>query len=461
MVMHLYLSTPYIGFLFHPMSHIAIFKHLCIPREILWLPTTILAMLYLASFFAKPGVKPPQNLCIANRRPCEVDIVLVTRGTRDIVEVLREVLENTVKVHLKGRRYLLTEPDADSEVVSLAKHYGFEIIIVPKWWHKGVAKGRAIWYFSEYYAENHRWYLILDDDSYPMDSHFHYEVCYADYYGFNAGNMILIPRPGKCIICWLADMIRIGHDLTSYRVSHALVRKPIFGMHGEGLLVKGYLLKKYWKTITIAEDSEFGFKAWKEIKLFQSRSRISILSPNSIGDFIKQRSRWFRGLIQALYAIPRSILPIQLLVMTSWLSAIASNAFVAWILIPLLRLGSDPNLSMLVTIATFMVFYMYIAGFIIVCRQLGIPKISILVGIFLIPLTIPFFGILEGLGALFGVLRHRSKVFHIIDKRLHREELQMLLADYIEVLKHQHVKEPISDVDILALNVLTLLSKII
>jgi len=69
------------------------------------------------------------------------------------------------------------------------------------------------------------------------------------------------------------------------------------GFHGEGLILKGSVLKEIgFGFNSITEDFRFAMELCKKgYRTWHSSTRVSILSPNSIKDFVRQRTRWFKG----------------------------------------------------------------------------------------------------------------------------------------------------------------------
>ena len=261
-----------------------------------------------------------------------VDIIITSLGDERLLGTLSVVVDKTASLS-NGKVYLLTEENASEKVVEYARSAGLIVLLVPKEWHGGKAKGRAIWWFAQNVADENRWYMFLDDDSYPLDNRFQYDVARYDKEGKLLGNCILVPRRGRALIPHLCDNLRYADDRFSLGLVLNHLGKPVFGMHGEGMLVRGDILKQYWKDITsIAEDAEFGISAGEGTKFFRSRTEISILSPHSIGDFWKQRRRWYLGLVSILPKfplLPRVLVGIRML---AW--SLGFLSVLGWILVP-------------------------------------------------------------------------------------------------------------------------------
>src|SRR5512136_1220687 len=179
-----------------------------------------------------------------------VDIVITSLGDQRLLGSLSVVIDKTVSLS-NGKVYLLTEEDASKKVVEYARSAGLVVLLVPREWDGGKAKGRAIWWFAQNVADESRWYMFLDDDSYPLDNRFQCDVARCEEEGKLLGNCILVPRRGRALIPHLCDNLRYADDRFSLGLAlNHLMGKPVFGMHGEGMLVRGDILKRYWKGIT-------------------------------------------------------------------------------------------------------------------------------------------------------------------------------------------------------------------
>jgi beta-1,4-mannosyltransferase len=75
--------------------------------------------------------------------------------------------------------------------------------------------------------------------------------------------------------------------------------ETLVGLHGELLCVKGTVLKEIgYSYNTITEDFRFSMKLIeKNYRTWQSGTRVSLKSPNCLRDLMKQRGRWFKGIV--------------------------------------------------------------------------------------------------------------------------------------------------------------------
>jgi len=116
----------------------------------------------------------------------------------------------------------------------------------------------------------------------------------------------LYPRLSNSKATFVADSLRYFDDLTIFRLGTGLLKIPLNGFHGELLVSKGCYLKDItFDRCSITEDYAYASElARRGIKVWQSETKVCILSPNTISDLIKQRNRWFRGISKDVYKAP-------------------------------------------------------------------------------------------------------------------------------------------------------------
>ncbi len=230
-----------------------------------------------------------------------VDFVIVTKASYSVMEVLEETIERVLSRFPGYRLWVVVDEGSEGipELKAIAKSSGgrMRLVVVPRGYRKGAHKARAVNYFVETVVEDRRWYAFLDDDSYPLDDRFLYELDEAKalvYVG------ILNPRPGRSILAWLADAIRYHGEVTRNRFALNRLGKPVFGLHGELLIIHGSILKEIgFETDSLAEDTWFAARLIERgVRVAQTTSRVSILSPNSVVDLWRQRARWNLGVLR-------------------------------------------------------------------------------------------------------------------------------------------------------------------
>jgi egghead protein (zeste-white 4 protein) len=222
-----------------------------------------------------------------------VEIVIVSIANQKVRNSLYETIDNIRKLNLKF--YVLVDEGAEM----IPELSAVDLVVVPKTYKQYlVAKGRAINYFIENHVQKNKWYGFVDDGNLVLDTEFLYEIPYYDQHGYVAMNPMLVMRKGKNTLTYVMDSIRIYDDLTVYRFFTGLLGRPLVGLHGELLCVKGEVLKEIgYDHHSITEDFHFAVELTKRnYKTWQSRTKVSLKSPNSLHDLMRQRGRWFKGI---------------------------------------------------------------------------------------------------------------------------------------------------------------------
>jgi len=258
-----------------------------------------------------------------------VRMVIPTIGDEHVRESLMECLDYHREVFSEYDIYCLTDEGADLED-ELRALEDIETIVVPDSYDcEAVAKGRAMQYFIETVVtgEQAYWYAFVDDDNLVLSDQFLYEIPHYEQRGFRAMNSVLTPRRGQSRITYVMDHIRLLDDLTVFRAFTGLLGRPYIGFHGELLTVRGDVLHDIgFDRHSIVEDYAFAAELIKNgVRTWQSGTRVSILSPHTLEDLFKQRSRWFVGtwnLIWDTSPVTRLFTGIRL---TSWLCAIVAG----------------------------------------------------------------------------------------------------------------------------------------
>lgn len=321
-----------------------------------------------------------------------VECVIVSVANRKVEKSLFECIAHTKKVLDNPLRILV---DEGSELIPKLEEENSLVIVPTSYRRDLVGKGRAINYFIEKEVQPDRWYAFIDDDNLILDNSFLYEIPYYEKKGYVAMNPLLVPRKGRSTLTYIMDFIRYFDDLMAFRFFTGFLGRPLVGLHGELLTTKGGVLKEIgYNNHSLAEDFRFaselvrrGYKTW------QSDSRVSIKSPNSLGDFNKQRGRWFKGVFKDWRYCPPLMKAVVGLRLLTWVLGI----FGSWALSPLWLLWES--------------FYFAIPGglYYWVIYLYGVWKSKKPYYFFLISL----FGILEVASAYAGL---RQKEFVVIDK---------------------------------------------
>jgi cellulose synthase/poly-beta-1,6-N-acetylglucosamine synthase-like glycosyltransferase len=356
----------------------------------------------------------------------------VSKANFNVLDVLEETIERVRSSFHEYKLWVVVDEGSEGipvlKALSRSPRTRFRLVVVPRDYKKGAHKARALNYFTEYYVKEDRWYVLLDDDSYPLDRNFLYELDESRalvYVG------ILAPRKGRSLIAWLADAIRFHGEITRNRFALVKLKKPIFGLHGELLIVHGSVLKMIgFETDSLAEDTWFAARLIERgIPVTQTRSRVSILSPGSVADLWRQRSRWNLGVLRDLLKgrYPASLALGKGLEIALWLTGPISY-FGAFFLVKHHIREFLPPLAAYAFLTS--------GGLVVLLAYTLYPTLAmgfrgLLLSLTLLPLTT----FLEAISVIYAAINHNKILssFIIIDKSVSREEIEMPLVPSLPV----------------------------
>lgn len=332
------------------------------------------------------------------RRKRKLEFVLVSVASHSVKNSLFESITHTKQYFPKYLLTILIDEGADLtyELLALEREGKLRVVITPKDYKNNLlAKGRAMHYFIENYTRGDFWYSFFDDDNLIMGNRFLYEIPYYEKRGYVVCNPILKPRSGRSTPAYIMDWIRYFDDLMIFRFFTGLMGKPILGLHGELLTVKGSVLREIgFNRYSYTEDFRFageivgrGYKSW------QTKTILSIKSPNSMRDLLKQRGRWFKGLVEDLRFVPW-----EMRIIVGWrLSLWILGIFGSWAFSFIWLAYSHPSILLIPGGLYYWAIYLYAV------KRGGIKYF----------LLIPLFGIIECASFGFGL---KAKSFVVIDK---------------------------------------------
>jgi beta-1,4-mannosyltransferase len=369
------------------------------PAYTLWGIYQFFVILGLIGFwFYKPYVQTKAHEMV--KKESGVEFVIVSLASKTVRYSLFQCVHYTKNKFPAMPLSVLINDDAELNMdLWKAIYDSITVIRVPKDYRNDlIAKGRAMHYFIENYVAADKWYCFIDDDNLILDDNFLYEIPHYEKLGFVACNPSIVPREGKSKFVFIMDTIRQYDDLTIFRFFTGLLKSPLLGMHGEFLTVKGQTLKEIgYANPSITEDFRFAIELIKRNhRTWQSTSKISIRSANSIRDLCRQRGRWFKGIFIDLRFCPPLMRLIVGVRLTLWIGGIIGS----WLLLPLWFIWNDS-----------LIFYFVIGG--------AYPWIVFIYSIIKTkqPLyymsMIPLFGIIESISFWFGL---KQKKFVVIDK---------------------------------------------
>ncbi|MEM0374235.1 MAG: glycosyltransferase family 2 protein [Sulfolobaceae archaeon] len=373
-------------------------------QNVFWILSSILVLIALPAIFYKPkrAHYPAKN----------VEIIIVSIASNKVRKALYETIRNVEEF---TRRYnlsfkILIDEGAELEN-ELRSKFMENLIIVPKNYRRDlIGKGRALNYFVENYVRDNYWYTFLDDDNIILSPDFLYEIAYyEEKKEYAATNPILVPRMGKSSITYIMDFIRFFDDLFFFRFFTGLVGKPLIGLHGELLTVRGSVLREIgFCRRSLTEDFQFAIELVKRgYKTWHSRTRVSIRSPNSIKDLLFQRGRWFKGVFLEIFHAPLHMKLITIIRMIMWILGLLGTFALGLILgvsyFPLLTLPAGIYYSS----AYLYGFFRYVFE-----RRREVWNKEIFRTIVIL-FSIPFLGIIENISWIFGL---KIKNFIVLDK---------------------------------------------
>ncbi|MEM1667913.1 MAG: glycosyltransferase family 2 protein [Desulfurococcaceae archaeon] len=232
------------------------------------------------------------------------EIVIVSKADSRVKKSLLE----SVRYHVGRFGRVVVVVDEGAELIPhLRSIKGVKLVVVPSNYRRDlVGKGRALQYFVDCCVDSSKWYVFIDDDNLIIGDDFQHEIPEYERMGYVAANGILVPRPGKSTLAYVMDWIRFIDDLLIYRFFTGLLARPLIGLHGDLLIVKGSVLKEIgFGRRSLTEDFDFAAELVKRgYKTWQSNTKVSIKSPNSLKDLVLQRGRWFKGIISGIRHCP-------------------------------------------------------------------------------------------------------------------------------------------------------------
>ena len=275
------------------------------PAWILPLPYTIICFWGLVMPFRTPKFLYDDSL--PKRRLDNLYILTVTKGdNRDAVYRSWNAHKHLERLHPCVRVHVLTD-----------EPYFFENIncyTCPKAFQTRGSKykARALeWYRQTMRYTEHDWVLHLDEESVVDDETVKRILEFIWYeHDYHWGQGVILYNQYHYWKNWIftvADAIRVGDDLARFQLQYSYFHRPVFGAHGSFLLSNGAVENEVtWDLGSLTEDYEFAMSAWRlGYKCGKVPGFIREQSPMDLIGFLKQRRRWYVGIMRLPHFLPR------------------------------------------------------------------------------------------------------------------------------------------------------------
>ncbi|KAJ3339008.1 hypothetical protein HDU91_001082 [Kappamyces sp. JEL0680] len=171
---------------------------------------------------------------------------------------------------------------------------------------KGIAKykARALEYFRLHKQLNdYDWCLHLDEESVIDGESLRRCFDLIRYSHHEIGQGLIFYNGAYFWKNWLfstADSARVASDLTLFNLQYKWFERPVWGVHGSFLMLNGRVENEVtWDMGSLTEDYEFSQHAWRQGFTFGCiHGIVREQSPFTVIDFMKQRRRWYLGIIE-------------------------------------------------------------------------------------------------------------------------------------------------------------------
>lgn len=338
-----------------------------------------------------------------------VRFAITTVASENVRQALTEAIDHQLAEFGEYELFVIIDEGSDLQAELVADDR-FETVVVPDSFScRANAKGRAIQYFVEtVVAESPEyWYSFLDDDNLLLNDDLLYEIPVYEERGCRAANPVLVPRPGRSMSTFVMDHLRLVDDLTVFRTFTGLLGIPAIGFHGELLTVRGDVLADVgFDRKSIVEDYAFAARLIeRDIPVWQTGSRVSILSPHTMEALFKQRRRWYIGLWEEQFRSPPVATVCMGLRLCAWTVALVSG----FALLPVWLLTSAGiAVPLAINVLILVGGVVYAAAYLLGVSRTGRewPKHLLL---------IPLYSVLETATALYSIY-HRRNEFVVIEK---------------------------------------------
>jgi beta-1,4-mannosyltransferase len=394
------------------------FEHVVSHLSVLWALPAIHAALSLAGFLSYRGL--PERVPPATPPPpCpkEVSFRIVSRGTN--ADALRATVSATRReaaaAGLRHRIEVVTDI-----AVELEPGPDLVVFLVPPGYRTANETGykaRALQYALERSdLPPDGWILHLDEESHPSRSLIRgmtraiAEEEASGAHRIGQGAILYHRNLGSHPALTLADMVRTGDDLGRFHLQHRL-GYTLFGLHGSFILVRNSVERVVGFDLgpegSITEDAFWALCQMKAgMRCRWIDGYLHEQAPRSARDFVRQRRRWFAGIVRVVAfadttAWLRAALALfTFLWATTWLALLYGYLQLA------LGLHTSPAVALLGDFSLATYITTYVIGLHVNLRQGASRSRPRVVLLYVAQIALlPLFAVLEALGPLTGLVK--------------------------------------------------------
>ena len=395
--------------------------------SLIWVGPAIPALGGLAGLMM---FRHPRHLDAARSMETLVSFRIVSRGinAKVLTSTIRRCQQEMAKTPLfpyvievvtDATRFKLPPPNDDIRFITVPRNY--------KTPNGTLFKARALDYASKHSKlSKDAWLVHLDEETQPTASGIK-GICAMIREEEASGTLRIGQGPILYHRGWkqhpfltLADNIRTGYDFAHFHFQHR-VGITIFGLHGSYIVVRNDVEKAVGFDVgpqgSITEDAFWALLAME--KGFRCRCVEGYLeeqSTQSIKDFIRQRRRWFQGLVKVSLFAPVGLMWRIPLGYNTLMTALTPFAMLYTVGHLIYGFTPEPWILLLANASFAAYSVVYLTGLTANLDEYGITNpLKRLAWRIVQIILLPCFSIMEALGVLAAIFRPRPG-FYVVKK---------------------------------------------